>query len=154
MTYFGDSSFVLNRNAGTLTWTIGDPAAATSTLVRSGRGTLAINTTLAVGSRRQVRSTFSSTTVYPPWPRAGESEHLRPGLHLRILGRGANTAPDFLTYNAANGFQALAALYTSTDLTTSTATDVVDQTTAPTLSASIRRSACGPPRLSTSTTTR
>src|SRR5581483_7929032 len=46
-----------------------------------------------------------------------------------ILGQNTDTTADFLTHDTTNGFRV--ATYTSTDITTSAATDVVNQTTSP-----------------------
>jgi hypothetical protein len=134
LTFAGGSNLVFNKNgaANTLTITFGDPAATSSSLVRSGRGTLALATVTAVGSAATgTERVFVNGGVPTVSPGGTNPNTYVPAYINSILSSGSQTTADFLTYDATNGFQI--ATYTSTDITTSTAVDVVNQTTAATL---------------------
>lgn len=112
--------FNLNKNVGNteLTVTIGDSASATSTLIRRGRGTLVVqaaqgiaNLGTAGNELLKVNGGVSTVNGIVPSVFGTTSATVSPG--------------DFLGYGG-NGF--VKATYTSTDITTSLATDVVEQT--------------------------
>ncbi|HEY1380691.1 MAG TPA: hypothetical protein VGF55_28070, partial [Gemmataceae bacterium] len=134
LTFAAGSNLIFNRNQGTntLTMTIGDPAAASSSLVRSGRGVLSIATTTAIGSAATgTERVFVNGGVPTVSPGGTNPNTYAPAYFNSILSSGGTIAADFLTYNPTDGFKI--ATYTSTDITTAAATDVVNQTVAATL---------------------
>jgi autotransporter-associated beta strand protein len=131
VTYGPGAVLLANRNSGNtdLKITIGDAAATSNSLVRGTRGTLVVQASSGLGvagNERVFINGFNTGT------------DLKNGIVPAVIGTGAaNSATlstsigDLVSYNTTDGL--VNATYTSTDLNSSAATDIVNQTAGITL---------------------